>query len=378
MKPQRNDPCPCGSGKKYKRCCLGREPEHLEVPREILETIRSENQQENLRRQRFGQVRPILHADFQDHKFVAVGNQLLYAKEGQWQTFPDFLSSYIKSILGNDWGNAEIEKPLTERHQIMKWYDETCRFQKLLKKGDNGLYAMTPNGSMAAYLYLAYDLYILRHHSSLQNEIIGRLKNKDQFQGARYELYVAATCIRADFEIQYEDETDRSTTHPEFIAVHQKTGQQLAVEAKSRHRQGVLDFPGDPKSLEDTKADIGRLLNQALKKATDLPYVIFVDVNLPLNEQSQFELRWLQEILRAVGRNLSGQTESKYNLLLFTNHPHHYGRPEESDPQRHLLFLESKRPKCPAQNPEVLKEIGEAAQKCGNIPNEFPPDFRGV
>jgi uncharacterized protein YecA (UPF0149 family) len=22
-KPARNDPCPCGSGKKYKKCCLG-------------------------------------------------------------------------------------------------------------------------------------------------------------------------------------------------------------------------------------------------------------------------------------------------------------------------------------------------------------------
>jgi hypothetical protein len=25
MKPQRNDPCPCGSAKKYKRCCLPKE-----------------------------------------------------------------------------------------------------------------------------------------------------------------------------------------------------------------------------------------------------------------------------------------------------------------------------------------------------------------
>jgi uncharacterized protein YecA (UPF0149 family) len=24
-RPQRNEPCPCGSGKKYKRCCLGAE-----------------------------------------------------------------------------------------------------------------------------------------------------------------------------------------------------------------------------------------------------------------------------------------------------------------------------------------------------------------
>ncbi|MGL4448019.1 MAG: SEC-C metal-binding domain-containing protein, partial [Shewanella sp.] len=22
MKPGRNDPCPCGSGKKFKRCCM--------------------------------------------------------------------------------------------------------------------------------------------------------------------------------------------------------------------------------------------------------------------------------------------------------------------------------------------------------------------
>ena len=24
-KPKRNDPCPCGSGKKYKKCCEGKE-----------------------------------------------------------------------------------------------------------------------------------------------------------------------------------------------------------------------------------------------------------------------------------------------------------------------------------------------------------------
>lgn len=26
MKPKRNDPCPCGSGKKYKYCCLKTPP----------------------------------------------------------------------------------------------------------------------------------------------------------------------------------------------------------------------------------------------------------------------------------------------------------------------------------------------------------------
>lgn len=27
MKPERNNPCPCGSGKKYKKCCLLKEIE---------------------------------------------------------------------------------------------------------------------------------------------------------------------------------------------------------------------------------------------------------------------------------------------------------------------------------------------------------------
>jgi methionyl aminopeptidase len=36
VKVRRNDPCPCGSGKKYKRCCLHREnPKELETEKEL-------------------------------------------------------------------------------------------------------------------------------------------------------------------------------------------------------------------------------------------------------------------------------------------------------------------------------------------------------
>ena len=39
-RPGRNDPCPCGSGRKYKRCCLGHEAEHdayaVELERVVL------------------------------------------------------------------------------------------------------------------------------------------------------------------------------------------------------------------------------------------------------------------------------------------------------------------------------------------------------
>ena len=32
MKAGRNDPCPCGSGKKYKKCCLGKNREASATP----------------------------------------------------------------------------------------------------------------------------------------------------------------------------------------------------------------------------------------------------------------------------------------------------------------------------------------------------------
>lgn len=34
MEIGRNDPCPCGSGKKYKKCCLGKD-EQLGVNKQI-------------------------------------------------------------------------------------------------------------------------------------------------------------------------------------------------------------------------------------------------------------------------------------------------------------------------------------------------------
>jgi len=36
MKPGRNDPCFCGSGKKYKHCCLRAENAVVETPEEFL------------------------------------------------------------------------------------------------------------------------------------------------------------------------------------------------------------------------------------------------------------------------------------------------------------------------------------------------------
>ena len=376
----RNTLCPCGSGRKYKKCCLNTnifsklctEDIPPEICDKVLKKVQANIAKEKIREHNYGKVRPIIHADFKGYKFVAVGKELHWLNS--WKTFPDFLLYYIKKILGNDWGNSEIAKPYEERHPILKWYEGLCRFQNLQKRDKDGLFSAIPNGIVAAYFSLAYDLFILNHHSALQEKIIKRLKNRDQFQGARYELFVAATCIRAGFNIEYEDESDKTKKHPEFIATHKLTGQKISVEAKSRHRQSVIKLDNQQESEPLIKVRIGKILNDAIQKPTCYHYVIFIGLNLPPYSGIVFEKPWFKEILKSI-KKISGKSvrEPKpYNLILFTNHPHQYGSEDEPDPGKDILPVFPQNKKIPAEHPEAISGICDAALKYGNIPNEFP------
>src|SRR5690349_20389344 len=83
--------------------------------------------EERIRERQQGLGRPVVAGKIGEHQMVAIGDRLMYSKK--WKTFVDFLGDYIWDILGRDWGNAEIAKPLAERHPLMQWYDEYCRYQ---------------------------------------------------------------------------------------------------------------------------------------------------------------------------------------------------------------------------------------------------------
>lgn len=386
----RNAPCPCGSGIKYKRCCLnkvGTKPKPIDslppdVAHRLKKGLRKQQRKieihkinEKIRQEKFGDVRPIIHVDFQDHKFVAVGNQLHYSKN--WKTFPDFLRSYIAAVLDKEWGDSELKKSYEERHQIIKWYPDIFRKMINKKEEHNGTYSGEPDGVTAAYLRLSYDLYILRHHTALQKEVVRRLKIKDQFQGARHELFVAATFIRAGFDINYEDETDRTTKHPEFKATHKETGEILSVEAKSRHRAGVLDFNADGSKDDQYKAGVKRLMNKAFKKEAKYPYVVFIDLNLPPSEEPIQNKPWFGEIKNSIGEEgvCTPENPDPYNLLIFSNHPEHYAKLGERCPNNEHLYVISQCPRVPIEDQKILMKITKATDQYGNVPNIFPPDW---
>jgi len=346
-------------------------PESL--PKEVLDEWDRCKEAEK-RRERLGLVRPIIHIDWKGYKLVGVGSQLHYSKK--WKTFLDFLMDYIKTVLGGEWGTKELKKPFEKQHQIIKWYVEACNFQKKQTPNEDGMYEAIPNGALEAYVLLAYDLYILRHHSAFQEDVIRRLKHKEQFQGARYELLAAATCVKAGFDIEYEDEKDRKKTHVEFIATHKRTGQKVCVEAKSRHREGVLGQPGSVKNGRDIKVRIGNLLNSALKKEHNHPLVVFIDFNLPPRKAKDIFKKPISGEIKKIITNIEktyGNID-KFNLIVFTNVHPHYAYGDEPPGPINMGGILSSNPEIMPENPQAIIDIFNAATVYGNVPNEFPED----
>ena len=259
----RNQPCPCGSGEKFKRCHGHPDPVAIDIPGLELEFQRAQARRYQREKQQ-GLGKPIISTQAGTMRFVAVGSGLFYSEK--WQTFHDFLIPYLQHTMGKAWWEAEHAKQPSEQHPLMQYTriasEEAQRHQKT-----NGTTHTSPmTGAAGAVFTLAYDLYSLEHNAEVQEKLLGRLRNADNFFGARYEVSVAGTLIRSGFTIAFENEDDRNSTHCEFTATHTATGDQFSVEAKRRH--------GQRNALN--KFLVGALRKHALHKR-----VVFIDANLP-------------------------------------------------------------------------------------------------
>lgn len=314
----RNDPCHCGSGKKYKHChgnrasaTVRRNPLPPEVGRIIEQQIEQHKAMELQRLKQQGLGKPIIGTQFQGYQFVAVGNKIPY---GKWKTFFDFLGDYIRNTLGPGWGNAEIAKPLEQRHPILQWYDAVCHYQQKTIIEPGKVHSAPMTGATAAYFGLAYNLYLVAHNVELQSRLIQRLKNPDQFRGAYYEIFVAALFILAGFELSFEDEANPNSTHCEFTAKSKVTDKSYSVEAKSR-------------APNKEHLDVGNQLYAALCKDANHTRIVLIDVNVP-KERADTKEKWFAELTPAI-KNREGTLKIKGEpappaFVIITNHPYNY------------------------------------------------------
>lgn len=415
----RNDPCPCGNGKKYKRCHGGIEAESVSrtkipplsvakliptevtpksqtqlqrftvkkvdpsaVPPQLLRKVDRQITQNRAFTAQFGHVRQPISAEFNGFRFVAVGNRLLYQAVDRAQFFTDILINYVPTLFGKEWFDAEVAKPRGSRHPVMEARVKAMTVMNKQPKNTDGSFQVQLTGPMLGYFTFAYDLFIVQDNGRLDERLLDRLKHPNTFQGARHELFAEATCLRAGFTIAHEDETDGSTRHAEFTAIHHFTGQPISVEAKSKHRPGVLGYPGTVEVEGQHNLKVGQLLNDAIRKNPPHPLVVFLELNLPWNSADRLLGMCPPRPPHPIIQNTLDRMRKRHNdkdpinLLVATNHPEHYSTEEEAAPSPQLLSIQSEIPLRPAVRPDALFSIHQAANLYGRIPQFFPGNER--
>ena len=324
--------------------------------------------------ERYGLVpQPITTENF-GKRLIAV-RDTIYAME-PWEYVGDFLRDYAVIVFGDDWWKEEASKPEAERHPVAQWRLESTRYMSTQPLQPDGSRRGVPNGVVAAFMTFAYDLYVVSQVNGLDDLLLNRLKTTELFQGARHELFAEATCIRAGFTIEREDEQDGSKRHAEFTALHRATGQRISVEAKSKHRPGLLGQPGQVETHDRIRLRFGRLINDAVRKNPPHPLVIFLDTNLPFGaadrlltpQSGNIPSQRLNKLLEQIKKEHDGK--DPYSMIVFTNHPHQYAAKDEKDPKKHLYSIVSDDTCFP--NVEALRSLHHAVTLYGNIPNKFP------
>lgn len=219
----------------------------------------------------------------------------------------------MKIVFEKEWWLRSFNRPREERHPIMHWAHLIQEQHSAIPIEPNKISSIPATGAMSAYLSLSYDLYSIAHNVEMQSKLVERLKNTEQFWGARYEVFTAATLIRAGFDVEFENEDDRTTTHCEFTATNRKSGRKFSVECKHR---------------ASTRSRIGRQLNKALQKQAKHERLIFIDVNeSDISEHSDTKPMLLLKALNALRLFENKPIAGNYlpnSYIVISNTPHHH------------------------------------------------------
>jgi hypothetical protein len=259
----------------------------------------------------FGGTRSPLDQQIDGMRLVVAGPQIFEIPSAS--TFHEFLLSYGQSQLGADWiiANAKNHPLVTHLVKGRAGIRPTGAI-------DGKFLVATMNGDLFAFLSFAYDLFTLADNAEVQKSLFDRLRRPDQYQGARYEMFVAASLLRAGFNIVFEDERDSRTSHCEFTATSKQTGRSFSVEAKRRHREP----PASDDEATPPKSGMYRLMQKALAKNANHERIIFADVNLPPDDKPLFQVSWHQEVAASLNELEQKQkTDDPWPqaLVFFTN-----------------------------------------------------------
>jgi len=286
--------------------------------------------------------------------------------------------SYIKADFWRRMASATNALPEGKRHVLIRWVEAYRDWRKAneaeANKEDEHTWGAEPSGEVFALHQFAYDIYCLQAIHKLPDNLINRLKNNKEFQGARYEVAVAAIIARAGFEINFLDEKEKASKHCEFIAKNRYTHEEIGVEAKSRRRKGVLNEEGDINEQKTLRGDIFHLVNKALKQRPGtLPYIIFVDLNVKPTPGVPLEQKlWFADMKTMVDKIKEQEKDgvAVENAIIITNFAYYYAGNTNLAPPGETLFIVPLKPQIPLKNPAILQEIFRSVNRYSVIPKE--------
>ena len=261
-----------------------------------------------------------------DKRLVFIGEAIYKQTRDGPYTFIHAIHDSALEFFGIAYMEIEQAKPFEQRHPAIQWMQSYVDLSQRLEQERNTDPRAAQIGGGAAWFRFAYDLFTIRDNAKLQDVLRKRLLTGKDFQGARHELWAAALCVVAGFDLTFEDETDNTRGHPEFIATDRFSPAKIAVEAKSRHRRGVKGFEGGVDRNPGESVDVRGLVLDAYSKSKDLPLYVFVDVNLPPVADEETWNQWLGEI----DTTMSDLQAEGYadpcpaNIVFFHNDPSHY------------------------------------------------------
>ena len=159
----------------------------------------------------------------------AIGSRL-YVNRPPDETFHELLLHVLRGTLGEEWRAARALLLDSDRHFIMRCFDEYGKWTRAKQtpesKQGEGKWAAQPSGWVLHLMSLAWDVATLIHTSNL----------------------------------------------PDPLVAHRPSGHEIAVEAESRHRAGVLSEEGEHDPSDPLRGDlraIRRLFIHALEQAPD-------------------------------------------------------------------------------------------------------------
>jgi hypothetical protein len=146
----------------------------------------------------------------------------------------------------------------------------------------------------------------------------------------------------------------------------------ICVEAKSKHRSGVLGRKGDRAANDESRTRLGRLINDALKKPRKHPLIIFVDLNISPSSPAVGTPAWFKAFADPILRGIDRKgDEDPWDMLVFSNQPDHYATDDGPAPGGYALGMLGKNTRIGSQPPSELVALSDAANKFGALPNCF-------